>query len=85
MAPDSIAHTPAVVSPGSSDPRGPVPQLRRLVTELPGPRSRELATRRAASVAAGVSSTLPVYVARAAGAVLEDVDGNLLVSTTREN
>jgi len=40
-------------------------QQRRIVTEIPGPRSRALAERRARVVAAGVSSTFPVYVARA--------------------
>jgi 4-aminobutyrate aminotransferase / (S)-3-amino-2-methylpropionate transaminase / 5-aminovalerate transaminase len=56
-----------------------VEQVRRLVTEVPGPRSRELQARRAAVVASGVGSTLPVYVERASGAVLVDVDGNQLV------
>ncbi|HWE56265.1 MAG TPA: 4-aminobutyrate--2-oxoglutarate transaminase [Acidimicrobiales bacterium] len=54
-------------------------QERRLVTTLPGPRSQELATRRAAAVAPGVSSTLPLYIDRADGAVLVDVDGNQLI------
>jgi 4-aminobutyrate aminotransferase/(S)-3-amino-2-methylpropionate transaminase len=54
-------------------------QRRRLVTEIPGPRSRELQTRRAAAVAKGVSSTLPIYVTRAEGGVIEDVDGNSLI------
>ncbi|MDM8083529.1 4-aminobutyrate--2-oxoglutarate transaminase [Cellulomonas cellasea] len=60
---------------------GPAPleQSRSLVTAIPGPRSQALAARRSASVAAGVSSTLPVYVARAGGAIIEDVDGNRLV------
>jgi 4-aminobutyrate aminotransferase/(S)-3-amino-2-methylpropionate transaminase len=56
-----------------------IPQVRRLVTEVPGPRSRRLAERRAAAVAAGVSSTLPVYIDRAEGAVLVDVDGNSFI------
>jgi 4-aminobutyrate aminotransferase/(S)-3-amino-2-methylpropionate transaminase len=55
------------------------PQQRRLVTEIPGPRSRELAARRSAAVSAGVSTTLPVFIERAAGGVLVDVDGNSLV------
>jgi 4-aminobutyrate aminotransferase/(S)-3-amino-2-methylpropionate transaminase len=55
------------------------PQERRLVTEIPGPRSRELAARRAATVSAGVGSTLPVFVERAGGGVLVDVDGNSLI------
>ena len=57
----------------------PVKQQRTLVTELPGPRSVELERRRAAAVAPGVSSTFPVYVAEASGAVLVDVDGNSLI------
>jgi 4-aminobutyrate aminotransferase/(S)-3-amino-2-methylpropionate transaminase len=56
-----------------------IPQERRLVTEIPGPRSRQLADRRAAAVAPGVSSTLPVYVDQAEGAVLLDVDGNAFI------
>jgi 4-aminobutyrate aminotransferase / (S)-3-amino-2-methylpropionate transaminase / 5-aminovalerate transaminase len=56
-----------------------VAQARHLVTELPGPRSRQLAARRASAVAPAVSSSLPVYVAEAGGAVLVDVDGNSLI------
>ncbi|BDZ57176.1 4-aminobutyrate aminotransferase/(S)-3-amino-2-methylpropionate transaminase [Barrientosiimonas humi] len=56
-----------------------IPQRRELVTELPGPRSRELAERRSAAVAAGVGSVMPVYVARAGGGIVEDVDGNRLI------
>jgi 4-aminobutyrate aminotransferase/(S)-3-amino-2-methylpropionate transaminase len=56
-----------------------VPQSRELVTEIPGPRSRELAARRLAAVAPGVSSSFPAYVARASGAVVEDVDGNRFI------
>ena len=57
----------------------PIVQARRLVTELPGPRSRELTSRRGAAVAAGVSSTLPVYIEAASGAIVVDVDGNSLI------
>jgi 4-aminobutyrate aminotransferase/(S)-3-amino-2-methylpropionate transaminase len=53
-----------------------IPQKRHLVTEIPGPRSKELAARRIAAVAPGVSSVLPVYFERGDGAVLVDVDGN---------
>ena len=56
-----------------------ITQERRLVTALPGPRSKELAGRREAAVAPGVSSTLPVYIERGAGAILVDVDGNQLI------
>ncbi|GAA1944597.1 4-aminobutyrate--2-oxoglutarate transaminase [Agromyces allii] len=53
-----------------------VPQERRIVTAIPGPKSQALHERRAAVVSAGVSSALPVYIERASGAVLVDVDGN---------
>jgi 4-aminobutyrate aminotransferase / (S)-3-amino-2-methylpropionate transaminase / 5-aminovalerate transaminase len=55
------------------------PQERRLLTEIPGPLSRELAARRGATVSAGVSTVLPVFVERAGGGVLVDVDGNSLI------
>ena len=56
-----------------------LPQERRLVTPIPGPRSQELQQRRTRAVAAGVSSVLPVYVAAAGGGVVVDVDGNSLI------
>jgi len=56
-----------------------LPQERRLVTSIPGPRSRELHARRTAAVATGVGSVLPVYVAAAGGGVVVDVDGNSLI------
>jgi 4-aminobutyrate aminotransferase/(S)-3-amino-2-methylpropionate transaminase len=56
-----------------------IKQQRALVTELPGPKSRELDRRRVAAVAPGVSSTLPLYVEKASGAILVDVDGNSLI------
>jgi 4-aminobutyrate aminotransferase/(S)-3-amino-2-methylpropionate transaminase len=56
-----------------------LPQERRLVTAIPGPRSRELAARQSATVARGVSTTLPVFITQAGGGVLVDVDGNSLI------
>jgi 4-aminobutyrate aminotransferase / (S)-3-amino-2-methylpropionate transaminase / 5-aminovalerate transaminase len=54
-------------------------QSRQLVTEIPGPASLELNNRRAAAVSRGVGITMPVYVARAGGGIVEDVDGNRLI------
>lgn len=56
-----------------------LPQTRRLITPLPGPRSRELMARKHNAVAAGVGTTMPVFAVRADGGVVEDVDGNLLI------
>jgi 4-aminobutyrate aminotransferase/(S)-3-amino-2-methylpropionate transaminase len=56
-----------------------VPTERRVVTAIPGPKSLELHRRREAVVSAGVSSALPVYIERAHGAVLLDVDGNAFI------
>jgi len=56
-----------------------VEQTRKLVTEIPGPRSRELWERREHAVPAGVGTTLPVFVERAQGGIVEDVDGNRLI------
>jgi 4-aminobutyrate aminotransferase/(S)-3-amino-2-methylpropionate transaminase len=54
-------------------------QSRNIVTEIPGPRSRELIDRKAAAVPRGVGTTMPVYAARAGGGIVEDVDGNRLI------
>ena len=56
-----------------------IAQERRLVTEIPGPRSRALLERRLASVPRGVFFTTPVFVDAAAGAIVRDVDGNSLI------
>jgi 4-aminobutyrate aminotransferase/(S)-3-amino-2-methylpropionate transaminase len=56
-----------------------LPQERRLVTEIPGPRSTALLERRTATVSSGVSTMLPVFVERAGGGVVVDVDGNSLI------
>ena len=54
-------------------------QERRLVTELPGPRSQELFARKQSAVSNGVGTTFPVFIERAGGGVLVDVDGNSLI------
>jgi len=56
-----------------------IPQERRLVTTIPGPVSTALQARKTEAVSAGVGVMLPVYVAKAGGGVLVDVDGNSLI------
>jgi 4-aminobutyrate aminotransferase/(S)-3-amino-2-methylpropionate transaminase len=47
-----------------------------LKTAIPGPRSLALIDRRTQAVPRGVSQLTPIFVSRAEGAVIEDVDGN---------
>ncbi len=54
-------------------------QSRKLLTEIPGPGSIELAKRRVAAVSHAVGVTMPIYAARAGGGIIEDVDGNRLI------
>jgi 4-aminobutyrate aminotransferase/(S)-3-amino-2-methylpropionate transaminase len=56
-----------------------IPQERRLVTEIPGPKSRALLERRQAAVPRGVFFTTPLFVEAASGAIIRDVDGNSLI------
>jgi 4-aminobutyrate aminotransferase/(S)-3-amino-2-methylpropionate transaminase len=65
-------HASSVGGPGLT-------QERRLVTEIPGPASRELLERRQRSVARGLSHVLPVFVTAAGGGVVVDADGNSLI------
>jgi 4-aminobutyrate aminotransferase / (S)-3-amino-2-methylpropionate transaminase / 5-aminovalerate transaminase len=68
--------TPIAASPAG----GPtLPQERRVVTAIPGPRSQELFERRNRAVSAGLGATLPIFVERAGGGVVVDVDGNSLI------
>ena len=59
--------------------RSGTPQERKLLTEIPGPRSRELTRRRLAAVPPAVFNTVPIFAERASGAIVEDVDGNRLI------
>ncbi|MCX7521203.1 aminotransferase class III-fold pyridoxal phosphate-dependent enzyme [Microbacterium sp. STN6] len=56
-----------------------IPQERKLVTELPGPRSLALQERRVASVSRGAGTLANIYMERGDGAILVDVDGNQLI------
>src|SRR5438093_631101 len=56
-----------------------IPQERKLITEIPGPKSRALFERRAAAIPPGVANIHPIVTARSSGAIVEDVDGNRLI------
>jgi 4-aminobutyrate aminotransferase/(S)-3-amino-2-methylpropionate transaminase len=46
---------------------------------IPGPRSKRLLYRKKAAVSSAIPSTIPVYVRKARGAIVEDVDGNRFI------
>jgi 4-aminobutyrate aminotransferase/(S)-3-amino-2-methylpropionate transaminase len=71
--------TPSLPQSSTTSHPNAVEQKRRLVTELPGPRSLALAARRSAAVASGVTSVMPIFAARAGGGIVVDVDGNSLI------
>jgi 4-aminobutyrate aminotransferase / (S)-3-amino-2-methylpropionate transaminase / 5-aminovalerate transaminase len=54
----------------------------RLLTDIPGPRSRELAARAPSALARAVAPGDDIFGARAEGAVIEDVDGNRYLDFT---
>ena len=54
-------------------------QVRRIGTELPGPRSAAILARKADAVASGVAHSMPVSVVAAGGGVVVDADGNSLI------
>ncbi|AWB90888.1 4-aminobutyrate--2-oxoglutarate transaminase [Aeromicrobium chenweiae] len=54
-------------------------QRRHLVTEIPGPRSLELMSRKNAAVARGIGTTMPVFAVEAGGGIVKDVDGNSFI------
>jgi len=56
-----------------------LPQERRLVTSIPGPRSQEILARKSEAVAAGVSHSAPIAAVAAGGGVIVDADGNSLI------
>lgn len=51
----------------------------KLLSQAPGPKSQELIARRERHVVRAAASAMPVFVTRAEGAVVEDVDGNQLL------
>ncbi len=57
----------------------PIEQRRILKTVIPGPRSDQLHKRKLSAVSAGIGTGLPIYVERAGGGIVVDVDGNQLI------
>jgi 4-aminobutyrate aminotransferase/(S)-3-amino-2-methylpropionate transaminase len=51
----------------------------QLKTALPGPRSLELEARRRRAVPVGIGHATPIYARSARGALVTDVDGNVLI------
>jgi 4-aminobutyrate aminotransferase/(S)-3-amino-2-methylpropionate transaminase len=56
-----------------------LPQERKLVTALPGPKSKAILDRKEAAVASPVTHSAPVAVVAAGGGVVVDADGNSLI------
>ena len=56
-----------------------LPQERRIVTSIPGPKSQELLARKQAAVSDGIGTILPVFITAAGGGVLVDVDNNSFI------
>jgi 4-aminobutyrate aminotransferase/(S)-3-amino-2-methylpropionate transaminase len=56
-----------------------IPQERKVVTDIPGPKSREWFERRAVAIPQGIANVHRIVTARASGAIIEDVDGNRLI------
>jgi 4-aminobutyrate aminotransferase/(S)-3-amino-2-methylpropionate transaminase len=56
-----------------------LPQERKLVTSIPGPKSQALLARKNAAVASGVGIALPIFTVAAGNGVMVDADGNSLI------
>jgi len=56
-----------------------LPQERRLVTAIPGPKSLEALKRRTEATSGGLGMAIPVIIERASDAILLDIDGNQII------
>ncbi len=56
-----------------------IPQVRALVTDIPGPRSQEILKRKSEAVSSALGMAIPIIVERAGGGILVDVDGNSII------
>lgn len=54
-------------------------QERRLVTDIPGPKSIEALKRRSEATSGGLGMAIPVIIERASDAILLDIDGNQII------
>src|SRR5699024_12806544 len=73
----NTCHRPATL--GILMSREPLDQSRKIVTELPGPKARELRERLETYVPKAVSPSTPAFVTRAGGGIVEDTDGKRLI------
>ena len=53
-----------------------------ITTEIPGPKSREIAARKEQVVPAALGTLAPFYIAEGKGALVQDVDGNRFIDFT---
>lgn len=53
--------------------------LPKIVTALPGPKACDVIARRAAAVPGAIKCSYPVVISKGAGAMVEDVDGNIFL------
>jgi len=62
-----------------SEAKTAIAQKRNLITAIPGPKSAELIKRRGEAVSASLGTAFPVFIERAEGAIIMDVDGNSIL------
>jgi 4-aminobutyrate aminotransferase/(S)-3-amino-2-methylpropionate transaminase len=62
-----------------SEAKNPIAQKRNLITAIPGPKSAQLIKRRAEAVSASLGTAFPVFIERAEGSIIVDVDGNSIL------
>lgn len=74
-----MTQTPAGGAVGHPVGGPTLPQVRRVITAIPGPRSAALLARKAAAVPAGVGHAVPIEAVAAGGGVVLDADGNSFV------
>ena len=53
--------------------------LPKMITDMPGPKSAAAQAERVKNVPQGISCSTPYYIARGEGAMVEDIDGNIMM------